>query len=191
MVLKAFAGIHLTDRGTAKLLRSRPLIAEIEKMLEDRSVEWSPKFKEKCDTASLALFGITEDQTRPPEPHPDDIKDDGPSARYRFGDDAFETYNAKLAAWYDFMECTGGFEQDVRARGSAAYWRHRGYDVTDGYGEELRCLPRFERQLYVAVHGLLPGARVTLNGTGKRASQSADEWGSALAAEAARFKPTR
>ena len=191
MVLKAFAGIQLPDRGAAKVLRNRPPIAEIEAMIENRSIEWSPIFKEKCDAASLALFGVTEDQTRPPEPHPDDIKDEGPMAWYRFGDDAFATYGAKLNAWYQFMSCTSGFDQEVSERGAVAYWRRRGYDVTDGYGEELRCLPRFQRQLYIALHGLLPGARVTLDGTGKRPPQSAEEWGASLAAEAARFKPTR
>ncbi len=188
---RALAGLGSRSRSKTVILRKLPLVAEIEELLEDRSVEWQSSFDAKCDETSLALFGITKADTEPAEPHPDDVKDEGPMARFRFSEAAFATYNEALDRYYDFQSVMGVYEADANEIGRVSYWGKRGYDVSDGYMTELRCLSRFDRQLYVATMGILPGAKVTPYGGGRRAAQSVDEWAAALQAEAARFRPSR
>ncbi len=184
----ALKGLGAKTRSRTVLLRKVPAIAEIEAMLDVRGAAWALAFEAKCDEASLALFGITQVDTCPKEPHPDDIEDKSAISRFSMSDEAFSTYSAAIDRWYDWQTVIAEFERDTSERGLISYFASIGYDVTDGRGSELRCLPYFSRQLYVAHKGLLPGAKVTLDGSGKRAAQSVEEWGAALAAEAARFR---
>lgn len=173
------------------VLRQLPLIAEIEAMLDRPGVTWTPAFEQRRDAISLALFGITEADTRPVEPHPDQIEDNGPAARWRMSDDALAAYNIALDRWHEWQRKMTVFDRAIKDRGIVSCFARLGYDVTDDVGDPLRCMQYFARQLYVAHMGLLPGAKVTLSGSGKRVAQSAEDWGAALAAEAARFRPSR
>jgi hypothetical protein len=192
-IRKALGAFRLPRRhGVLTELRAAPLIAELEAILTaNRRIEWTAAFEAKCDAASLAVFGITQTDTRPREPHPDDVPDNTPTARFFMGDAAFADYNHKLGAWYHLTGCIGHYEEDVGEAGACAYWRGRGYDVGDEFGEELACFRHLSRQMYVAANGLLPGAKVTLDGSGHRAPQSVDDWAAALEAEARRFRPGR
>ena len=187
---KALAGLGAQTRKPTKL-RGVAAIEELERLLDEPGGAWAVKFEERCDQISLALFGVTKRETDPPEPHPDGFGQEDRHSRFFFSEQAFSSYNAALAAWYDWQEVIVAFEGELEQLGSERYWKRLGYDVTDENGGVLRCLPYLERQMYAAVHGVLPGARVTLDGTGKRAPQSTEEWGAALAAEAARFRPSR
>ena len=147
-------------------------------MHDVRGAAWSPAYDKAVAVASLAYFGISEADARPSEPHPDEIKDDN-GTPWRFSDSAFVAYDTVLTAWHDWQTTMRGMEEDIAAVGEIAFWSKLGVDVTDGHGAPLQCLPRFERQLYAALKGLLPGARFTPEGTGRRASQSVDDWAAA------------
>lgn len=187
---KALAGLGAQTRKP-RVLRDVPTIMDIERLLDAPGGAWAATFEERSNEASLALFGVTDGDTRLPEPHPDSFGNDDRYSRYFFTAEAFASYNAALEAWYDWQQVMEGFEGEVREAGSDRYWRRYGFDVTDENGEVLRCLPQFERQMYAAMKGILPGARITLDGSGRRRSQSAEEWGTALAAAAAQFRPSR
>lgn len=183
---RMLAGFGAKARGHVRL-RALRQIAEVEAMLDIRGAAWTPAFEQACDRASLALFGITEKDTRPPEPHPDQTPD--PSGSFvRMSDDAYDAYGAALDKWHEWDAVMRRFEQLRDQHGQTRFWTQYQYDVTNGEGEVLRCLPHFERQLYVAHKGLLPGARFTPDGGGRRAAPTAEEWGEALARDAARFR---
>lgn len=160
-------------------------------MLDQPGGAWTAAFQERCNHLSLSMFGVTEADTKPAEPHPDSFGKDEQYSRYFFSKEAFASYNAALEAWYDWQHVMGVFEGEIKELGSERYWRRYGLDVTTEDGSLLRCLPFIERQLFAAIKGVLPGAKVTWDGTGRRGSQSVEEWGAALAAEAARFRPSR
>lgn len=141
-------------------------------------------------SVSLSLFGITDADTRPAEPHPDQVESKGAN-RHRMGSEAFARYNVMLDAWHDWQTIMDAYEVDLEELGAIRLFGRLGYDVTADTGGELRCLEFIHRPLYIAIKELLPGARVSIDGTGKRAPQSVEEWGAALADEAARFRPTR
>lgn len=185
----ALAGVSSKVRSRGPItLRDLPLVAEMEAMLTTPGITWTPAFESKRDATSLALFGITDADTRPIEPHPDDYHD----ARALAADlKARAKYDAALAAWGDWQIKMGRLDAGIRQLGVATAFARLGYDVTDEDGAVLNCFQYFARQLYVAHMGLLPAAKVTLNGSGKRAAPTAEEWGAALAAEAARFRPSR
>lgn len=157
-------------------------------MLDQPGGAWTAAFQERCNQLSLSMFGVIEADTKPAEPHPDDF---GENSRHSFSDTSFASYNTALQAWYDWQQVIGAFQRDIEELGSERYWRRYGLDVTTEDGSLLRCLPLIERQLFAAIKGVLPGAKVTWDGTGRRGSQSVEEWGAALAAEAARFRPSR
>jgi len=71
------------------------------------------------------------------------------------------------------------------------FWRDTGFDVQDAQGLILRCLHRFERQLLAVGDELIPSAKLTPDGSGKRGSADVDAWGSALQEAAAKFKSGR
>jgi hypothetical protein len=179
-------------RGTRQrftVLRDAPLITEIERSLDRRGFAWSARYDAMCATASLSLFGITEADVRPREPHPDDVDDPTRTAFMPMSDEAFAAYDQRLGAWFTWNQKVAEYETAVVRVGIVRYWHDRGFDVSDGHGEPLRCLDRFSRQLYAATKGLLPGATLTLDGSGKRAAQTIEDWAAALEQEAKRFRP--
>ncbi len=189
---KALSSIRTPSRSNLVLLRNVSAIASVEAMFDSRGALWSKNIEEKCDAASLAIFGITKADTEPPEPHPDSFEGTRSAAhRYTFSEKASESYFLALDAWHEFKEAMRDYEEGIQQVGVVAYWRSRGYDLTDRYRDELRCVPYFHRQLYVAVRGLLPGAQVTTDGSGQRAPQSVEQWEAALMAEAQRFRSIR
>ena len=189
---RALNGLGAKVRNRTFVLRKVPAIAEVEAMLDTPGIGWSQAFEVKCDEVSLALFGITAADTQPAEPYPDSFdQDTGLLSRLWFSDDALSTYNTALSAWYDWQAVIGGFEAEVEELGARTYWARNGFDVTDGVYDSLRCLPYFSRQLYAASKSLLPGARLTLDGSGRRAPQAVEDWEASLKAEVARFRPSR
>lgn len=189
---RALAGLGAKTRGSTIQLRSVPMIAAIEAdLVADPGIAWRPTFEARCDEISLALFGVTFKDVNPKEPHPDEVEDPSPTSGLWMSDEAFASYSDVLDSWYDWQTVMAGFGGEVRRLGYTALFRGFGYDVTNGQGCELKCLPYFARQLYVAHKGLRAGAKVTLDGSGKRAPQSVEEWGAALAAEAAKFRTGR
>lgn len=66
-----------------------------------------------------------------------------------------------------------------------------GFDEKDREERPFRCLKYFDLQMFLVGLGLLPQARITFDGSGVRQSQTVEEWGSALGAAAAKFKPGR
>ena len=187
---RALGGLGAKPRNQTVVLARLPGISDVEELMGERGVLWSAAFEDKCDAVSLSLFGVKRSDTEPAEPHPDRIKDPNGSA-FRFSNQAFDAYNRALAAWYHWQEVMAGMEAEIDELGAVRFWARNAFDVTDGYGDELRCLPLFSRQMYAAVKELLPSAKLTLNGSGGRAAQSTDDWGAALAAEAARWRSSR
>lgn len=188
---RALAGFGAKVRNTTTVLRDLPVIADLEALLRKPSGSWSAEFEARLDNVSLALFGITPKDARPVEPHPDSFDDGRASPFLSFSGEAFDAYNTALDAWYDWQEVLAGYEREVRRFGPTRFWGRHGIDVTDGYGLELDSVQFISLPMYVATKELLPGARLTLDGSGRRAAQSAEEWGAALAAEAARFRSSR
>lgn len=195
MVRPSLANFRLPPKQGAPIIimRSLPSIVEIEEMAQVPGADWRPDFEAKCAAASLPLFGITVDDTKPPEPHPDSFGNTGRLSSFVFEDKAFASYNAALGAWHSWMASFEYIEADIKGLGAVRYWMRRGIDISAEYtgGDALKCYPHFERQMIVSVHELLPGVRFTPDASGKRPAQSVEEWGAALAAEAKRFKPSR
>lgn len=187
---KALAGFGAQSRKPRKL-REVPAIRELELLLDAPGGAWAATFEERFNQLSLSLFGVTQADTNLADPHPDTFVGDERSERYIFSRTAMASYGAALAAWEDWQKVMLTFEREEREMGSERYWMRHGLDVTDGCGMPIRCLPYIERQMFAAVKRVLPGAKLSLDGSGKRASQSPEEWGAALAAEAARFRPSR
>lgn len=171
------SGLGSGTRSKTKDLRTVPAIAEIEALISGPSGLWAPGFEEKAKAASLLLFGITEADTDQPEPRPDDL----PPRAYR---DALEV-------WERWRYAVDRYHADVKAHGVVPYWARFGYDVSDGNGKALRCFRSFDYQMLAGRTRLLPEARITLDRVPTPAVQSEEEWGAALAAAAARFKPSR
>lgn len=188
---RMLTGVGAKARPKMKWLSENPLIAEIEAALSDPSIEWQVAFTQRCDEVSLALFGVDQSATRPREPMPDKFDRDPRSPHLGFDDAAFNAYGSALSAHHKWQATMEEFEREIAEVGRRSYWRARGFDVTDESGAVLKCLRLFERQLFAAVYGLLPNARVTLNGSGKKAPASVADWAAALEAEAMKFRPTR
>lgn len=184
------AGVGCQARSSATRLRDLPLIAAVEAMHDVRGGSWQPAYDEAVAKASLAYFGVSEGEARPSEPYPDQIEGYDASS-CRSGGEAAMTYAAVLTAWENWQATLFELHAEIDRHGPQVFWARLGIDVTDGRGGLLRCLPRFERQLYAAVKGLLPGARFTPEGMGRKAAQSVEDWAAALARDAARFRPTR
>src|ERR1044072_1061239 len=146
---RALTGLVRGKRNEPILLRKVPMIAELEALLEKPGASWAPTFEPRCNEVSLALFGITQGDTNPKEPHPDDIEDKSSSIfPFYMNDVAFSGYAASLQRWDDWQVVIDEYERDIGERGPKSYFARIGYDVTDGYGVELQCLPFFSRQLY-------------------------------------------
>jgi len=189
---KALAGIRAPGRGIMTRLFEVPLIAELEAMLVNPRTSWTKEFEDKASSTSLALFGVTPADTQPADPHPDDFAKSSSRFSSFIHDDGAEAYDRALVAWHAYMGRIAEYEKAVRRSGLANYWRGRGFDVcAPSGGEPLACMQFLHRALYAAVTNLLPGARLTLDGSGGRAAQSVDEWEAALLAEAKRFRPSR
>jgi hypothetical protein len=170
-------------------LHDLPLIAEIERMMDIRGVEWRKDFEDKVEHASLALFGITKSDTLPPEPHPDHFGNS--RSRYVFSDKDFSDYDAALSAWYDWHRQWEFFVPiGIADEGITLHWPSLGFDIDGIGGQPLRCLPYFERQMFAVANKLLPNAKFTPDGSG-RALQHAEAWGVSLEAQAKAFKSRR
>lgn len=189
---RSLAGFGAKVRSHTIVLRNVPAIAETEAMLSTRGAEWQPAFEAKCKDTSLALFGITKADTQPVEPHPDTFDlNTGPASRIWFSHEALTRYDAALSAWSAWQKVMEKLDSGIAELGARRFWAKNGIDIMNNDYEPLRCLPYFSRQLYVAMKSLLPGARLSLDGSGKRAPQSTEDWGAALAADTARFRSSR
>lgn len=173
--------------------RDIPVIAEIEAMMDIRGVEWRADFERKVDAASIALFGITRADTIPPEPHPDQYSDGTRLSQYMFKKEDASRYEQALEAWHQWQDRFKLHDQLVAASNEpgVSMTAIGNVDVTGADGRPLRCLKYFSRQLFVVAEGYMPKARFTPDGTSARATQTPEEWGAALAASAAKFKPRR
>jgi hypothetical protein len=173
-------------------LAENPTIATIERMMDIRGIEWRADFEATCDAASIALFGITRADTIRPEPHPDQFGGNRGLARYHFGGKDLADYSAVMEAWFQWEADTA---VPTRAKDDELdvfeFWEVLGIDVMSDDSPVLRCLHCFERQMFIALKGLMPEAKLTWDGSGSRAAQDAESWGASLAAEAANFRSRR
>lgn len=161
------------------LLSEIPLIAEIEALIR-AGKSWSAEFQPRVDAASVALFGLTAADTWPvaPSQHEHYKGRSLDEASWQVAVDAYHELDADLVV--PEADRTP-YDQLI------AWWWEAGVIVTDDAHVPLRCLSFFERQLNAALFGLLPNARLTLDGTGCAGPQPADAWGAALAAQAEEF----
>lgn len=139
---------------------------------------WQPDFQAKVDQVSIALFGITAADTVRPEP----IRSPGrPDLSFQAAWDSWGVWDTAFYA----------LSNDATWDDRRGYFRSIGVDQFDEIGRELRCFDLFARQIIVAVNGMDPRATLTLDGSGKRAGQSTEDWGAALEADARRHQAQR
>lgn len=164
-------------------LSEAPLIAEAEAMVR-AGKGWSAAFEVRADEISVALFGITKADTFPPAVDR--------NAFYEGRTINAARHNAALYELESLNESLWTLESDNAPYDETIdWWLEAGIYVGGDDEKPLRCLSFFERQLNAAVDSLLPGAVLTLDGTGKRAAQSSEAWGASLAADAAQFASRR
>lgn len=136
---------------------------------------WRADFQAEVDRVSVGLFGITAADTVRQEP----IRSPGRP------DPGYEAEWERWAAWdAAFFPLSKDASWDDRCD----YFDELGVDRFDEHGRELRCFDLFARQIIVTVNGLDPRATLTLDGSGKRSGQSAEDWGAALEADARRHR---
>lgn len=154
--------------------------------------EWLPEnddLQQRIDTASIALFGITEGDTFR----------ETPSYLYFVGDREVITdevhdrcTNLLNAAQIEYAKWELSFVILYREEDddSQQFWRVLGFDVFDSAGEQLACLHSFSRQMISVARELVPGAKFTPDGTGVRARHnvSTADWAAALERQAREFK---
>jgi hypothetical protein len=180
-----------------------PGIAEVEGLASQPGAGWredDPERVAQVDRVSVSLFGITEGDTERPEPRLEDGLDPQQRADYeRFGpqmvrgwQEVDADYDRRMSEWhaweanFDVLYDEGLADEDRET-----FWRVLGIDIHDHDGNELACLHSFSRQLIVVARGLLPGAKLSPDGSGTRASPDAETWGRALEAAAKAFKERR
>ena len=170
--------------GDLIILREIPLIAEIEDLLADPSIEWRPDFDAKCDDVSVRLFGVTAADTKPAEPHLDQF-----SSTQQLDDRTLGGYSKALGEWHQTeIDLWVPTRKEMLESELLEFWDDAGFDVTDANGSILRCLPRFARQMLATESDACPQARLTMDGSGSRHVQSAEIWGASLAEQARHFK---
>ncbi|WP_148648522.1 hypothetical protein [Sphingobium baderi] len=177
-----------------------PGIAEVEKLASARGGLWREDDPERValtDRVSVSLFGITEDDTYRPEPVFTDFltpADRIEFARYQFVSvDRFpyarKAHDKATDAWYAWeAQFNILYDESIADEDRAKFWQVLGIDGTDERGSQLCCFHAFSRQLIVVARGLLPGATMTPDASGRRASPDADTWGQAMAAAAKAFQ---
>lgn len=177
--------------ATLIILRDIPLIAEIERWIwQVPGITWRPEFERRADEVSIALFGLTRNDARPPEPHPDQFRGKAGDTWFQFSDASLTAYDVALRSWYEWeAKFVDLDDPDLTEAEIDDLWADLRIDVRDEAGEVLRCLEFFDRQLIAAVEEL-GTARFTSDESGRRGQQDASSWGDALEAEAARFKRT-
>ncbi|MEG3144232.1 hypothetical protein U1839_06155 [Sphingomonas sp. RT2P30] len=177
--LSVLRGIRLPPRNGAAplILRNIAIVVEVESLALSPSGEWSPGYENRCDAASIAVFGITEAETKPQCPTREN---------YDYDDKTIASFEEALAAWEDWERTIRSYEYEIEGDGARAYWGSRNVDVANGCGATLRCFSRFKRQLFVATNHLLPRATIFADANGKPPPQSAEAWGAILAADAAK-----
>ena len=156
-----------------------PLVAELEGMIA-RGLGWSKEYEARCDEVSIALFGITEADTRPPPPLADVSSE--------------QAHRATLQAaqrWHDWQLNFAILAKENQPADLLRMWRDWHIDVSDDNGRPLRCLPQLERQLLVWAEELLPDIEFTEDGSGTRRQKSVDQVEQGLLAEAQAFMARR
>lgn len=180
------SGIRRKPRSIS--LINLPGIAEIEVAITTPGWEWRPEnddLQQRVDQASIALFGITEAQTR--RIPLDGLTAVGPDERYdhsRHGPmiDASERECAEWEARFADLE--------KRLASDNGVYELYGITLRDDAGRQFASTSKFARQIYAAGKCLVQGAKFTLDGGG-RTKVSAEDWGAALERAAREFKPTR
>lgn len=124
------------------LLRELPGISDFEVLCEHHSLDRLMKdeieaFAHLWDEISIRLTGITEQQT-----HFHQLPPTAAPATWEEWEKNFEFHLFQ-------------FEEED------AFWEAIGVDMTDGKGEYLTCREYLERQMYCAVRGLHPDAKLT------------------------------
>lgn len=161
------------------ILRDLPLIAEIERLIVSGQ-SWAKNFETRTDEVSTALFGVTKADTVAA------TEAVAPSSR---GWDMAATRKDAEARGDLERLMTAPAEREVSVDEYYFWWEERGFDIEGEPGSwiPLRCLYLFERQMLAAAGELMPGAKLTPDGSGNRAAQTAEAWGGSLAADAAKF----
>lgn len=156
---------------TLRLLRG---IAEIEarlvKAYDHPNPLWAKEMEgldDVVEQASMRLFGITAETVATET-----------QRRFRIGDEDAERWRFALQP---FVEAAQAESEDLEASEAAeiALWAAHGWDVTDGEGETLYCLPDFSFQMAVATLGLL-GRLPDAERPAEEIQNEAEEWGKTL-----------
>lgn len=161
------------------VLRHLPGVAALERRLERMydhpNPLWAPEYdglREDVDALSRRLFGIGCSDTCNPEILPDDASD----AEWDASDDKWDEQFALLTL------------DDDDEGPLIAQFAELGWDVCDEAGEVMLALAELGRQIIVVAKGLAghqPDAPIS----DEDAKAQAKDWGSQLAAEAAKFHP--
>lgn len=166
-------------------LRDLPGVAEIERDLCNTNA-WAKEKDDlpaRIDAVSLRLFGITESDT-----DFDGFPDD------ECTDEEWEEAERREAEWNLHFAFTDWDYASVEP-----LWLAAGWDVTDGNGNELKSVDKFNCQIMAVLKNLIPHAKFypAGNGPARRhlsdtdAAAQAEDWGEAMALAAKNFQPAR
>ena len=95
-----------------------------------------------------------------------------------FGIENSDTHTPLTEDWEDQFDALSLMRDE-----SDAYWAARGWDVTDGNGNQLRLMDFVGHAMICAVNGTHPDARLAV-----QAASESEAWGVKLEEEARRFK---
>jgi hypothetical protein len=180
-----------------------PGIIDVERLASARGGLWREDDPERIaltDHVSISLFGITEGDTERPEPSFADFLEPAdrilwerstylPVAAFPIARTAYEKACDECRSWEDQFSVL--YDDQIADEDIDSFWRVLGIDVTDSHGNHLHCLHAFSCQIIVVARNLLPGASLTPDGSGRRASPDAETWGRAMAAAAKAFQERR
>ena len=148
-------------------LRSLPGVAAVEalclKAASHPNPLWAPEIEEveaAVPAISRTLFGITEEDTH--------YSSSG-------SDLSFDERMTEMDTWEANFDMPEFDDPELQEDADRLLWAVRGWDVTDGTGETLLCLPYFERQMICANTGLkgrLPDAEMS----DQEAADAAERW---------------
>lgn len=166
-----------------------PGIARVEHGLNLKNALWAPEnddLEDRVAALSIQHFGRTVEQTvyEFPERFLALYDENDP-----YDDEEGDEVTPDRQYVYDVMSEAGEWNLhfevlDLPFEQQIPLWTALGWDVTDGKGDQPKCLERFERQLLAHAKGL------PVMGAAAASKVDAESWGAKLAAEAERFSGT-
>ena len=168
-------------------LRDFAGVADIERSMQGQGV-WltQAELQERVDNVSIALFGITEADTRRVPIDAKTAMGSDPFYNHDKHGPLVDASERDCAAWEKQFELVNAI-----AASPDGFLAIGDIQITDDVGNPLACIGAFIRQLFALNQGLVPGAVLTPDGSGRRSSVDAERWGTSLEREAKAFQTRR